>query len=124
MNGATIRMGRPPFAVARIDGEPVAFAGIWEEWRSPEGEKLSTFATITTDANKLLASIQDRMQVIIERTDWPVWLGEAAGDPSALRRPAPEDVLRVWPVDKKVGNVRNKGPELIRPVQEKESSLL
>ena len=26
-----------PFAVARIDGEPVAFAGIWEEWRSPEG---------------------------------------------------------------------------------------
>ena len=116
--------GKTPFAVARIDGEPVAFAGIWEEWRSPEGEKLSTFATITTDANTLLASIQDRMPVIIERTDWPVWLGEAASDPSALLRPAPEDVLRVWPVDKKVGNVRNEGPELIRPVQEKESSLL
>jgi putative SOS response-associated peptidase YedK len=116
--------GKTPFAVARVDGEPVAFAGIWEEWRSPEGEKLSTFATITTDANKLLASIQDRMPVIIERADWSVWLGEAAGDPSALLRPAPEDVLRFWPVDKKVGNVRNEGPELIRPVQEKEASLL
>ena len=79
---------------------------------------------VTTDANTLLASIEDRMPVIIERADWPVWLGEAAGDPSALLRPSPEDVLRVWPVDKKVGNVRNEGPELIRPVQEKESSLL
>jgi putative SOS response-associated peptidase YedK len=93
--------GKTPFAVARVDGEPVAFAGIWEEWRSPEGEKLSTFATITTDANTLLASIQDRMPVIIERADWSVWLGEAAGDPSALLRPAPEDVLRFWPVDKR-----------------------
>ena len=116
--------GKTPFAVARVDGEPVAFAGIWEEWRSPEGEKLSTFATITTDANTLLASIQDRMPVIIERADWSVWLGEAAGDPSALLRPAPEDVLRFWPVDKKVGNVRNEGPELIQPVPEMESSLL
>jgi putative SOS response-associated peptidase YedK len=59
--------GKTPFAVARVDGEPVAFAGIWEEWRSPGGEKLSTFATITTDANTLLASIQDRMPVITER---------------------------------------------------------
>src|SRR6476646_8135357 len=78
--------GKTPFAVARVDGEPVAFAGIWEEWRSAEGEKLSTFATITTDANMLLASIQDRMPVIIERTGWPVWLGEADGDPAALLR--------------------------------------
>jgi putative SOS response-associated peptidase YedK len=116
--------GKTPFAVARVDGEPVAFAGIWEEWRSPEGEKLSTFATITTDANTLLASIQDRMPVIIERADWSVWLGEAAGDPSALLRPAPEDVLRFWPVDKKVGNVRNEGPDLVQPAPEVEPSLL
>ena len=36
-----------PFAVARVDGDPVAFGGIWEEWRSPDGETLQTFATIT-----------------------------------------------------------------------------
>ena len=111
--------------MARVDGEPVAFAGIWREWRSPEERNSSTFATITTDANTLLASIQDRMPVIIERADWSVWLvAKPQGDPSALLRPAPEDVLRFWPVDKKVGNVRTEGPELIRPVQEKESSLL
>ena len=38
------------------------------------------------------------MPVIIERADWPIWLGEAEGDVPALLRPAPEDALRFWPV--------------------------
>ena len=46
--------GKTPFAVARIDGDPVVFGGIWETWKSPEGEILQTFATITTDANSSL----------------------------------------------------------------------
>ena len=117
--------GKTPLAVARVDGDhPVAFGGIWEEWRSPEGERLQTFATITTSANDLLAPIQDRMPVIIEKTDWPVWLGEAEGDPVALLRSALDDVLRVWRVDKKVGNVRNDGPDLIKPIAELAPTLL
>jgi putative SOS response-associated peptidase YedK len=107
--------GKVPFAVARVDGDPVAFGGIWEEWSSPDGETLRTFATITTDANQQLFAIQPRMPVIIEKIDWPTWLGEAAGDVAALLRPAPEDVLRMWPIDKRVGNVRNDGPELLEP---------
>ena len=98
-----------------MDGDPVAFAGIWEEWQSPEGETLRTFATMTTESNRLLAAIQDRMPVIIEREDWPLWLGEVDGDSRTLLRPAPEDVLRVWPVGKEVGNVRNDGPGLLEP---------
>ena len=39
--------GKTPFAVARIDGDPVAFGGIWEQWQSP-----TAFATITTDVNR------------------------------------------------------------------------
>jgi putative SOS response-associated peptidase YedK len=64
------------------------------------------------------------MPVIIEKADWPVWLGEVEGDPAILLRPAAEDVLRVWPVDKKVGNVRNDGPDLIEPIKEMEPTLL
>src|SRR6476660_481577 len=64
--------GKTPFAVARVDGDPVAFAGIWEAWKSSEGERVQTFATITTEANNLLAGIQDRMPVIIEPEDWPL----------------------------------------------------
>jgi putative SOS response-associated peptidase YedK len=86
--------GKAPFAVARVDGGPVAFGGIWEAWRLPDGERLQTFATITTDANELLAPIQHRTTVIVERADWLVWLGEVEGDPAALLRPAPNNVLR------------------------------
>ena len=59
--------GKVPFAVARRDGAPIAFAGIWEKWRSPEGEALQTFATTTTEANRQFSAIQDRMPVILER---------------------------------------------------------
>ena len=68
-----------PFAIVRRDGDPVVFAGIWEKWVSPAGEELLTFATITTDANRKLSVIQDRMPVILERNDWPLWLGETTG---------------------------------------------
>ena len=116
--------GKTAFAVARIDGDPAAFGGIWGTWHSPDGEVLQTFATITTDANGQLAGIQDRMPVIIERENWPLWLGEAEGDPSILLRPAPENVLRVWPVGKRVGDVKNDGPELLEQVKPAEPTLL
>lgn len=116
--------GKTPFAVARVDGDPVAFAGIWEVWKSPEGERLQTFATIKTNANQLLAPIQDRMPVIIERADWPLWLGEVEGDPARLLRAAPEEALRFWRVDRKVGQVRNDGPDLIQPLAQVEPTLL
>jgi putative SOS response-associated peptidase YedK len=101
--------GKTPFAVARADGGPVVFAGIWEDWPPPDGKELHTFSTITTEANRQLAALQDRMPVILEKADWPLWLGEVEGDVPALLRPLPEDVLRVWPVDKRVGNVRSDG---------------
>src|SRR3954451_20696688 len=115
---------KTPFAVARIDGEPVALGGIWERWKSPDGEELQTFATITTDTNHQLAGIQDRMPVIIERQDWPLWLGEAEGGLASLLHAAPEVVLRLWRVGKAVGNVKNDGPELIKPIEEPEPQLL
>jgi putative SOS response-associated peptidase YedK len=116
--------GKTPFAVARLDGEPVAFGGVWETWKSPDGTLLQTFATITTDANRQLVGIQDRMPVIIERQDWPLWLGEIDGDPASLLRPAPEDALRLWRVGKAVGNVKNDGAGLIEPIEPAEPTLL
>jgi putative SOS response-associated peptidase YedK len=49
-----------------VDDDPVAFSGIWETWRSPEGETMQTFATIMKNANQMLSAIQDRMPMIIE----------------------------------------------------------
>ena len=107
--------GKTPFAIARRDDEPVALGGMWEEWRSPEGETLRTFATLTTDANSPLSLIQERMPVIIDRDNWKIWLGEEEGDLAALLRPLPANRLRIWPVDRKVNSVKNDGPELLEP---------
>ena len=63
-----------------------------------------------------MAGLHDRMPVIVEPADWPVWLGEEAGDYAALLRPAPAGTVRLWPVSRAVNNVRNNGPELLQPV--------
>ena len=39
-------------------------------------------------------------------------------------RPAPVNVLRLWPVYKKVGTVRSDGPDVIEPISEREPTLL
>jgi putative SOS response-associated peptidase YedK len=108
--------GKTPYAIARTNGEPLAFAGIWEGWRAPDGNVMRTFAIVTTTANSQMAVLHERMPVILEPADWPVWLAEEAGDPATLLRPSNEGNLRLWPVDKRVGNVRNDGPELLAPL--------
>jgi putative SOS response-associated peptidase YedK len=104
---------KQPFAIARQDGMPLALAGIWAGWRGKDGEVLRSFAVITTDANLLMTRVHNRMPVIVEEADWPVWLGETEGDAVSLLRPAQEDVLRLWPVSGSVNNARNDGPELL-----------
>ena len=105
--------GKQPYAIARANGAPLAFAGLWEGWRDPAGEVLRTFTITTTAANDDMAPLHDRMPVILEPDDWPVWLGEEAGEPAELLRPAPPGTVRLWPVSRAVNSVRNNGPELL-----------
>jgi putative SOS response-associated peptidase YedK len=110
--------GKTPYAIARADGDPLAFAGIWEGWRAPDGNILRSFAILTTAANAQMAVLHERMPVILEPADWPAWLGETDGDPASLLRPSTEGTLRLWQVDKRVGNVRNDGPDLLEPSEQ------
>ena len=110
---------KQPFAIARADGTSLALAGIWESWTDPaSGDVTRSFAIVTTDANGTMAPIHDRMPVVLEWSDWPVWLGEKEGDLKTLLRPAADTVLRTWPVSTDVNSVRHKGAELLQPMQE------
>src|SRR5712671_2098307 len=96
---------REPYAVGLADRKLMALAGLWETWRSPAGERVRSFAIVTTAANALLAEVHDRMPVIIAPENWPAWLGETPADPEQLKSlmilyPA-EDMI-IWPVDKRV----------------------
>jgi putative SOS response-associated peptidase YedK len=64
-----------------------------------------------------MAVLHERMPVILEQPDWSAWLGEEPADPAALLRPAADGTLRLWQIDKRVGNVRNDGPDLLIPVE-------
>ena len=57
------------------DGQPIAIAVIFEEWRNGL-EALLTFVMVTTPPNALIARITDRMPAILPREAWPAWLGE------------------------------------------------
>jgi len=61
------------------------------------------------------------MPVILDEADWPKWLGEEPATEQqllALLQPCPDERLKIWRVDNKVGNVGNTGPELILPLEE------
>jgi putative SOS response-associated peptidase YedK len=108
-----------PYAIARADGGLLAVAGLWDLWRSPAGERVASFTILTTAANRLCAELHDRMPVVLDRADWPRWLGESEADAAelkALLRPCPSEWLTMWPVSKRVGNVRNNDPSLVERV--------
>jgi putative SOS response-associated peptidase YedK len=72
-----------PYFFQMHDESPFAFAGIWDEWQT-DGNLIASCAIITTTANKLLASIHDRMPVILRSQSYDTWL-EGNYEPAKLR---------------------------------------
>ncbi len=69
--------------------------------------------------NNVMAELHTRMPCILGEDDWAKWLGEEPALPEQLLdllRPCPDEWLKIWPIGKAIGNVRNKGIELIAPV--------
>src|SRR5262245_15341651 len=110
---------REPYAAALADRRLMALAGLWENWRSPAGERVRSFTIVTTTPNALLAELHDRMPVILAAEDWPRWLGEESVDAEQLKtllKPYPAEDMIIWRVDKRVGDPKNKEPSLIEPI--------
>lgn len=114
---------KQPYFIHRADGELLAFAGLWEEWRQPGtdgSQRLRSTTILTTTANQAVEPLHDRMPVILGRSDWAVWLDSTDTDLEALGgllAPAPPQLLTMHPVSTDVGNVRNEGAHLVDPVE-------
>jgi putative SOS response-associated peptidase YedK len=111
--------GKAPYALRRRDGRPLALAGLSSTWEGSDGERLDTFAVITTAANDLCRPIHPRMPAIVAREAWDSWLDPATEDLDGLRAllvPWPKDDLVAYPVARRVNDAHNDGPELLRPV--------
>jgi len=115
-----------PYYFTRRDQAPCSFAGLWESWKSPEGEVVETCSILTTGANEILASIHDRMPVLLAPGDFGLWLDQGITNPANLQhlyRPFPADQLQKWEVSPLVNSTRNNTPECIEPVR-KQGTLL
>src|SRR5580704_376808 len=110
---------KQPYAVAMAGDEMMVMAGLWDEWKSAQGERIRSCTIITCPPNAIAGALHDRMPVILEARDWAKWLGEEAATPEELKAllvPCPDEAVKIWPVNRtKIGNVRNKGPEVVQP---------
>jgi putative SOS response-associated peptidase YedK len=104
--------GKIPYYFQLQDGEPFAFAGLWERWEKGE-EPVESCTLITTEANGVVGRVHNRMPVILEPDDYDRWLDPNEQDAKELLRPLPDDALISYAVSKLVNNPRNERPECI-----------
>ena len=116
-----------PHYTKRKDGQLMCFAGLWDCVKYEDSdEKHYTYSIITTDSNKQLSFLHDRMPVILENgsDEITTWLdpgrAEWSKDLQSLLRPY-EGELECYPVSKEVGKVGNNSPSFIIPVASSEN---
>lgn len=102
---------RTPFFVERSDDAPLLLAAL--AGGPPDAPMVSL---LTCAPNRFMAGLHDRMPVVLEPEDVEAWLRPEQGGWERLARPAPE-VLRGHAVDRRVGDVRAEGPDLVEPVR-------
>lgn len=110
---------KQPMYITRQDGDPLAFAGLYERWTDAEDlREIHTFTIITTTPNETMEPIHNRMPVLLAPKNWDEWLDPEHGDVDALSRllvPAPDGLLTAHRVSDLVNNVRNNDASLLEP---------
>jgi len=108
---------KQPYAIAMRDRRPFAFAGLWENWKDRATQEwMRTFTLLTTTPNEVLATLHDRMPVILAPDDYDRWLGAEPG-PADLIRPYPADNMVSWPVSTRVNKPENDDPQILERVE-------
>lgn len=112
--------GKQPHYLYRSDGRPLTLAGLWDTWRPPDDDAVTSCTIITTRPNDLVEPLHDRMPVILEESEWDRWLDPSPADPrelQALLDPFPPDRMSAHPVTTRVNSPANDDPDCIRPLE-------
>jgi putative SOS response-associated peptidase YedK len=117
---------KTPMRVRMKSGDVFAFAGIWETWHSPDGSVIPSCTVITTQPNELMATIHDRMPVILAPEDYQRWLDPKEQDPvdlADLLKPYPAERMEATPVSRAVNNPKNESPACIESMTKNDETL-
>lgn len=106
---------RLPWYITRTDGQPMVFAGVWQDWGTGS-DQMRTCAMVTVGANAWMQKIHHRMPVILEPETWGKWLGEEGFGAATLMQPSNDDILHCHRVSTKVNSNRANGPDLIKQI--------
>jgi putative SOS response-associated peptidase YedK len=112
---------KQPYYMTPAQEKVFRFAGLWEQWTSPEGEVIQSCTIITTTSNHKLEFLHDRMPVILDEEGMEVWLDHGIEDPKVLQSlivPADEKSIQQQPVAPLVNSVKNEGATLIAPLSD------
>lgn len=114
---------KTPMYIRTIDSDgqivPFAFAGLWEVWHSPYGDEVPSCTIITTEPNELMATIHNRMPVILPPDTWTEWLEPAERPADKLQHlltQYPAERMVAHAVSTAVNNAKNDAPEIVEPV--------
>lgn len=108
-----------PMYIHLKDRQLFAMAGLWETWKTPEGDVLQTCTIVTAEPNALVKQFHHRMAVILSPESYATWLddGTSAEVLKALFAPYSEDQMTAYEVSSIVNNPNNDTPQVIEPYQ-------
>jgi len=112
---------RQPFHITLADGGVFGIAGLYERWHGPGGEVVDSFTLLTRPAHGEVATLHDRMPLVVDPAGYAAWLERAAPDPVALLAALPQERgagFVVRPVSRRVNDVRNDDPSCLAPPEE------
>ena len=107
---------RRPFHLHLASGAPFAFAGLWDEWRAPDGQLVVSCTIVTTDPNALVAPIHDRMPAILLPEAEARWVDPSIQDLADLvevLQPYPSHLMEAFEVASTVNSPANDVPECV-----------
>jgi putative SOS response-associated peptidase YedK len=108
---------KQPFLIHRPDDGPFAFAGLWEQWRGGDGSAVESCTIITTDATDATRPIHNRMPVILDPSDYALWLDPDVQDRTRLEPllvPLTSSQLIAEPVSTHVNNPRHEDAQCVQ----------
>ncbi|NNC80727.1 MAG: SOS response-associated peptidase [Acidimicrobiales bacterium] len=110
---------KQPMFIYRADGDPLAFAGLFERWRDAEEREYHTCTILTCGPNGDMEPIHNRMPVLLAPQNWEEWLDPFNGETESLQQllvPAPEGLLRSHKVSTDVNSVKNNSSSLLTAI--------
>jgi putative SOS response-associated peptidase YedK len=110
---------KTPFFIHLKSRRPFGFAGLYNHWKSGDGEEILTCTIITTGANELIQGIHQRMPVIIPSESHDLWLDPGVQEEEKLLpllRPYPHEEMEMYEVSTRVNSPKNNSRDNIQPL--------